>query len=70
MRHSKRVSKKWKFLLPIGRPMALLGAMFVGYALISGGQNTEAIGGLGILLVISGIFASWTGKIGSFWYDE
>ena len=68
MKHAERTPKKWKFLLLIGRPVALIGFLMIGYSLSIGLSQSGTICGLGILLLIAGFIAAWTGKIGAFWF--
>lgn len=67
--------KKWKFLLLIGRPMALAGLAFFLWGLPEGLATLRAGGEfwndshtVGLLLIAMGFVSAWTGKLGAYWF--
>ena len=65
MTAQERTAKRWKFLLLIGRPIALFGIILVPIGIISA---DPALVMVGIALLVFGFLAAWTGKLGAYWF--
>jgi len=71
----EQTAKKWKFLLLIGRPLAIVGILVFLLGLPEGLSGTQlgtsfwnAFNSGGVVLFVTGFACAWTGKIGAYWF--
>ena len=71
----EKTSKKWKFLLLLGRPLAVIGVLVFLWGLPEGLSGTQkdtsfwnAFNSGGVMLFLTGFACAWMGKIGAYWF--